>query len=206
MNLDSGISLGDNMTDPGIQISCAITEMVLFFQEISLLLRTADGILENKRFSHLKGTTAVSDSSDSISLPQKWIPDTIYRCYKHPEDPQHIAAFISVILLERESKHWRKQPGHFSEPLITVGWAKFSQNITPEICSWMPKMYLWSQAKVNGKIGYIRSDFSDADKPAGRLLERCLAVPLVDIKSTENLEEKLLNPYFDKMWPPSKNN
>lgn len=188
----------------GKKITDAINDIRFFYSDIALLLKTSDSyLIEKKGFVPFSGSDAISGGSYSINLPDQWIPSTIYRCYKH-SDYDQVVAFISIILFNRDFEEWSTQSNHLREPVISAGWAKFKDEINPSCRAWLPKMFLWSLINPDGKTEHTRTDFTNAPKTTDRIIERCMALPLVEVQNTEHLLTKILNPFCDELMKQGK--
>jgi len=159
----------------------------------SILLQTADSLMiKNGWQSEGQG---VRESSSDLKNSARWVPWTLYRFYKKGEILRR--AFISILLDNQPEDEYG-----LVEPLITAGYF--------DIAAQEHWYYHWSQlyAYVSDKDergdGRIIELPFDADwrkrvpsssvggKPIGAA--KCFAVPLTSVKSSQDLEAKIVSP------------
>ena len=83
------------MSDLCKDIVKAFDQLRAFCQEASVLLTTADSLMNKHEWQAAASTTVTAEGSASLSHPDRWIPWYFFRFYKHDEKT-HILAFISV--------------------------------------------------------------------------------------------------------------
>jgi len=186
----------------GEDITLMMMGVTRMFKDIALLIRTADEHLQGllPKFEPLGDSAVIVEPSTSISFPSKWVPEMVSKIYRHPEDRDHTVAFVSVMLMVRDPGLYTC-PHSFSYPLVSAGWVKFKENINLGCRTWVPKMILWSDTQRDGNTGHCKLFSIENTEKYGRLKERCMAMPLASIGSSDELITKILNPFVEKMWP-----
>lgn len=111
------------MTEDGKKVHEFIKEIRRFSEELTLLLRTVEPLMNEERWITATGNTTYASSSNSLQNAKKWYPFDLFRFYLNPKYPL-ILAFVSIILEEdKGSDESPKTP--ITEPLVTAGYFVF---------------------------------------------------------------------------------
>ena len=156
------------------------------------LLKTAEGWLtdEERGFEPLCGSVALSYGTASIHHPGRWLPHMAFRFFRPEPNDQHRVAFVSVILCPRTpDKHERD----FEEPIVTAGWFRFAEPCEKFTAYWWSGMATWFDIDRDGTLGSWRADPGDTCE-SGTTEQHVLAVPLVEVTSSDVLVERVLKP------------
>lgn len=110
------------MTEDGNKVQEFIKEIRRFSEELTLLLRTVEPLMNEERWITATGNTAYASSSYSLQNAKRWYPFDLFRFYLNPKYPL-ILAFVSIIL---EEDKWMGEPKTpINEPLVTAGYFVF---------------------------------------------------------------------------------
>jgi hypothetical protein len=110
------------MTEGGKKVIEFIKEIRRFSEELTLLLKTAESLMNKDGWITATGNTTYSSSSYSLQEAKKWYPFDLFRFYRNSKYPL-ILAFVSIILEEVE---WMGEPPTpITEPLVTAGYFVF---------------------------------------------------------------------------------
>ncbi len=111
------------MTENGKKIMEFIKEIRRFSEELTLLLKTAESLMNKDGWITATGNTTYSSSSYSLQEAKRWYPFGLFRFYNNSKYPL-ILAFVSIILDEDEGvDEPPKTP--ITEPLVTAGYFIF---------------------------------------------------------------------------------
>lgn len=176
------------MSENGKNAMKLINQIKNLYKEISLVLQTADKLMEDHKWKPKAGNTAVTWSYH-LAYPDWWIPQDIFRFY-FKEGYEHILPFISVILFDRDNET------KLSEPLISAGY--FDYGIGNTITTWE---YWYSHFHIK------QDNFKDDGELAPILLNDpekytfknaySLAKPLMQIYNSQSLLDEIVKPLLD---------
>ena len=109
------------MTEDGIKIIEFIKEIRKFSEELTLLLKNVESLMNEDGWITATRNTTYASSSNSLQEPKKWYPFDLFRFYLNQKYPL-ILAFVSIILDESMDER-SKTP--ITEPLVTTGYFVF---------------------------------------------------------------------------------
>lgn len=184
------------MNDKGKTIVVAIRSLRKFHADVALLLRTADGPLENagwKPCSKKAPNTATSDGSASINEPHKWMPHYTCRFYENDKRPD-IALFISVIMDNLQD------PRLVTEPLVSAGYLRYDAEVTNwewwycTVASWSPEIV---PDGVPHELKPVH--LPKAEETYGVKGGKVLARPLVDVENGDKLKALVVDKLLKEM-------
>ncbi len=178
------------MSTSGPDIYTALLSVRRLHQQVALLLRTADAhLIGEAGFRALCGATALADGTASIHHPDKWLPNTAFRYYQR-QDAEDIVLFASVIMCPRGPEHHKRR---WVEPLVSAGWLRLAEPATKWNQYGWANMIVWTDVPRDGTLSrWVAPGGQPHDN--GSLEQRCLAVPLVEITTTEALVDRVLEP------------
>jgi hypothetical protein len=183
------------VNETGRQILNGLAEMRRLFGQISLLIQTADTVLAEEGWSCISGNRC-TELTGHIRRPEKWAPRIIYSFYslskdsEPPDGKRNVILFLGVLL--DQERAW----GGFQEPWLTFGVDEFLPNIrytyedeviAPLIDQRDPDgaFHTWDHEKDEGK--------------AERLIyQSAAALPLVSVKSEEDIRRLVIDPLLNK--------
>ena len=177
------------MSDEGKQILEATRNFRTYLENVGKLLSTAGAMLEKHGYEIYSNTASVG-VSNSIEWPKKWIPRDAFRFFTHNNG--RILVVISVILDDIE------YPNSLGQPLVSAAWFKYRK----EVGDWKWK---FSRIILNGQEYSLDGKMMDVPPETEIMGEykilssQALAVPLVDIQSERDIEEKIISPLVESL-------
>jgi hypothetical protein len=140
-------------------------------------------------FEAMCGATALADGTASIHQPDKWMPNTAFRYYTK-KGLENTVVFASVIICPRGPEHHVRP---WVEPLVSAGWLRLAAPPGTWNRYWWANMITWTGVDRDGTLSrWAASDGKPCEN--GSLEQRCLAVPLVEITTTDALVGRVLAP------------
>lgn len=178
------------MSEDGKNIIAMLRQLRRLCEQISLLLKTADGLMTEEGW---KATPEINyifaGLSYTLSRPRFWIPQDFFRFYKN-DDLRHILAFVSVVLDDAENEK------NLQEPLLTVGW--FDYGSGNEVGNrWQYSYARWHlKMPERNNDGRLLSADSKAWPKESLPFTRVstLGVPLTSIADAEGLKSRIIDP------------
>jgi hypothetical protein len=113
------------MTEDGKKVIEFIKEIRRFSEELTLLLKTAESLMNKEGWNTATKNTTYASSSNSLQEAKRWYPFDLFRFYRNSKYPL-ILAFVSIIL---EEDNWTAEPPKtpITEPLVTTGYFVFDK-------------------------------------------------------------------------------
>ena len=195
------------MRSDGKNITDLMFEIRKLCEQVAMLLGSADQIVKKEKWISANGSTVTGGNSASINRPRAWFPEYFCRFYENENLPSFLY-FISVILDNREnSGHYAaKNVGQFSEPIITSGYYDYGENKVGKWDHWRCRWHVYSDdPDYKGEIfTTIPKEplFSGNEKNFKQL--NSLAIPLMYINNSNDLQSKLIDPLFKHMRTNNK--
>ena len=179
------------MSDEGKQILEATRNFRTYLENVGKLLSTAGAMLEKHGYEIYSNTASVG-VSNSIEWPKKWIPRDAFRFFTHNNG--RILVVISVILDDLGN------PDSLKQPLVSAAWFKYRNRKEAEYWGWNFSRIILSvqEYSLDGKM----MDVPPETEIMGEykiLSSQALAVPLVDIQSERDIEEKIIYPLVESV-------
>lgn len=177
------------MTDLSKNIVDAFEQLRSFCRELSLLLTTADSLMNKAGWEPKASSTITAENSAGISYPDRWLPSCFFRYYKHTE-MSHVLAFISVIVADSDRKVAVPQA------IITGGWVDYGEgNPIPSGWSfWFARWHLWMpDGNTEGRLcsSDPREEWNHTP-PEGIQTASTFGYLLEEITGPADLEEKIV--------------
>ncbi|MDO8567438.1 MAG: hypothetical protein Q7R57_01835, partial [Dehalococcoidales bacterium] len=173
----------------GHQILLGLAETRKFFEQVSLLVRTAEDSLGTEGWEPLFGNKCATNSP-LLHRPKQWMPAEVYRFFVAGEDSEgnkDTVIFIGV-LIDNEGA-W----GGFQEPWITCGIFRF--NTDTDVTKFDHRGWIWSHLDDKHDADGIFHDWESTPEKVqendGLVYEATMALPLVSIDSAESLKHKI---------------
>jgi len=189
----------------GQQILRGLSEMREFFRQVSLLLRTAEDLLYEKGWRDMFNSAKSCDLTSDLGQPGKWMPRDIYRLYITTEDDSRyrdIIVYLSVHLDQEGA--WKG----FKEPWISCGVCKFLADRRPDKVrpSDYIRAHLENEHDPDG-VFWIYSHEAGEEwyDDVGITYEASMALPLVEIRSSEELKQKIMQPLSTQIEEATEN-
>jgi hypothetical protein len=182
-------------SNTGKQILAGLKETRIFFEQVSLLMRTVDVQLFEKEWVNALKTNPKrsSDISSDLNQPQKWMPRMVSRLYINP-DKNNIIVYAGV-LLDAETA-WKG----FDEPWLTGGLFKYlpGKNVMDNpFIEWIDA-HLVDEHNADGK--FYRFSWKKADVGEdGEYYRSTMALPLIEFQSTDDLTTKIIEPLMNEI-------
>lgn len=185
------------LTADGQQILAGLAETRKFFEQVSLLIRTAEDCLRDAGWDNLFGNKC-AEITGHLYKPRSWMPTDIYRFFVASEDSEEnrdLILFVGV-LLDREGA-W----SGFKEPWITCGLYQFSPDVNVrEFRYWdWVRAHLDDQHDPDGDFYVYVCSPEEQQEYDGLMYEAIMALPLVAITSAEDLKQKFIDPLLQEI-------
>ena len=179
----------------GPDIHAALLSVRRFHEHVALLLQTADAHMLENGFKKKYGNTTLAEGSGSLDQPIKWMPHTAFRFYSRKKGATDVVVFASVIMCPRGPESHARP---WKEPLVTAGWLRLAKPVSKWNQYGWANMIVWTDVERDGTLSRW---IPPGGKPCenGSLEQRCLAVPLVEITSTEGLAQRVLAPVIKSL-------
>ncbi|HEY3319878.1 MAG TPA: hypothetical protein VGP72_05305 [Planctomycetota bacterium] len=180
------------MTESTQNLKRAIDALRDVTKQIALLLKTADGLMEEHNWMVRRGNCI--SGSTGIESPFEWIPSYFLRTYSNSDSPQ-VTAYVCVIL----SAPSDDDEVVVKEPLITACWCYWGNVKKPRselLAGWAPS-HLWAEGR-NDDGTIVRTDVKKKwpkDYKSGVTEFYSLALPLDQITSEDDLKAKIIDPF-----------
>ena len=194
------------MNDEGRQIIQSTRNFRRYLKDIALLLLCAEAILNSRGYKAYGGNTKVAIDVRSIdssaNKSETWLPQDAFRFFIHKEK-SNILVVISVILDDLY------KPDSFIQPIVSAAWFDCGKGNTVGN-NWG---YVLSRAilclqnfSLDGKMTEIPPDLIEDYKRLYNhsfslevVSSQALAVPLVDIRTERDIEEKIIKPLVESL-------
>lgn len=179
------------MSKDGENAILLVRQMRILYEEISLLLQTADKYMSKEGWKSKSGNTAVTWSYH-LAYPGYWIPQDIFRFYMK-DGFEHLLPFIAVILFDRNDDN------KITEPLLTGGWFDYGAG---DDCSG------WEYGHAHFHVD--QDNFQTDGELRPMILKNpdkykfkkafSLALPLMDITDSQSLLDSTVKPILKRIW------
>ena len=181
------------MSNEGKQILESTRKFRTYLMNIGQLLSTAGAMLEKHGYK-IDGNTACEGVSRSIGWPGYWFPQDAFRFLKHREN-DHILVVVSVIMDDLEN------PNSIDQPIISAAWFNYGEKVGGNWSYKLSRIILsLQQFSLEGKMVDISPEsLKDFSNSLEILSSQVLAVPLVDIQSEHDIEEKVVKPLIESI-------
>lgn len=158
-------------------------------QQCAALLKAADEFLARDGWENaMKLNIAHAESSASILVPERWLPQEFARLYKNQAYPHNV---IFVALLLDDDKFGDYQ---LEEPLATAGWVELSEALETTTYWWCRLHGYRPNRRNDGSVQSLEAKDLTWSNKANFVRASTLGLPLVSLKSIEALREQLLQP------------
>ncbi len=181
----------------GRQILTGLAETREFFQQVSLLIRTAEDSLRDEGWVTLFGNKC-TDITGHLYKPKNWMPTKIFRFFVEEEedgDNKDKVLFVGVLLDGAGS--W----SGFREPWMTAGFYQFDadkKDVTKfDSWGWISAQ-LENEREPDGKFQEYELTSEEREKDY-LVYWTTMALPLVSIDSAQTLKEKIIEPLLQKV-------
>ena len=179
----------------GRQILTGLAETRKLFEQISMLIRTAEDILRDEGWETLFGNKC-ADITGHLYKPARWMPSEVYRFFVAGEDSEvdkDKVLFVGVLLEDKGG--W----GGFREPWVTCGLYQF--NADKDVSKFTH--WSWVAAHLEYKYdpdgAFHESEFTSEEQEDGLVYMATMALPLVSLDSAQALKEKIIEPLLQNI-------
>ena len=176
------------MTDQGKNLILAINQIRDYFEKISLLLTTADSLMDEHGWKPAQGSSTRTYGSAALYAPRQWIPYELFRFYKH-DNFRHLLTCISVIVDNNDGQN------EIDEPLI-IG-TIFNYKPKTEVDKWDYWYARWHLSAPNrlddGEMIEFDPNLGREEKdkyPVNSI--HSMALPLMMIQDSDSLKESVI--------------
>lgn len=175
------------MSDDGKQILESTRNFRRFLENVGKLLSTAEAMMKKHGYESY-GKTSCSGGSNSIDWPNYWFPQEAFRFLKHKNG--RILVVISAILDDINS------PDSLTQPLVSAAWFKYGEEVGDKWSYNLSRIILKVQEySLDGIMNAIPAEItSEISSSVEISSSQALAVPLVNIQSERDIEEKIIFP------------
>jgi len=178
------------MNDTGKNIVAAVNDFQALFDQIGILLQTADAQMEKREW--LSRSNQCVSVSTSVENPDRWFPKFMYRVYYHKRI-KSIVGFVSILL----NDVFEDALLPVTEPLLSAGWydyGKGNKASKGQYQGWTVCHVDHVNRRDDGTVMQnTDKKWLDYDK-WGIESFNSLALPLVSIQSAEDLIKRVIVP------------
>lgn len=168
-----------------------------FCGNVGTLLTKANELMKEGGWDHIWRRTPVLEICDDLDDPNCWLPDTFF-CYYEQTD-SHILPFIVVLVDDLCSDDY--EPDRVKEALISAGWLEYAAG-TNARDEWDKDLavhysHLWMKDRRDDGTscsGDARDVWENDEIEAGTVKVTTFALPLGEISTTDELDEKIVQP------------
>jgi hypothetical protein len=175
------------VSETGKNIVNGFRELRKFCREVALLLKAANGFMQENDWTPFRKTTVVGNSSGSLDYPDEWLPTDFSRFYEH-RIFRHLLPYVAVLVEQLD------EPSRIEQALLSVGWIDYGAGNAVgdweyHFCNW--HLFMRDRAD-NGKLCSEdpRQTWPDEPPPAGVVKATTFAFPL-DETTAETLRENI---------------
>jgi hypothetical protein len=177
------------MTSDGANVVATLRHLRTFYQEIGLLLGSADNLIEKHSWKPT-GSLVYGGMSYTLSEPQKWLQQDIFRLYRS-EHSKNVLMFVTVIVDDIE------KPSRVTEPLLTAGCFNYPSEkelgIQLQHFNYsLPRGHLNMPGRIDD--GTIITAEHNPTPTSGFVTATTIGMPLLSIENTTALEQRIINP------------
>ncbi len=190
------------MNQESSKILNLMSEVRGFFEQIAILLKTYDQIVDESGWS-ANDSTVTGGNSASINNPKSWAPEFLCRFYLNNKY-SHILLYTCVIIDNRDNNEsYPADNKKDFEPIITSGYYDYGKKNTAKDWNvWRSRWHIYSEdPNYDGTIYTFdpntNYDFTEKESNFKKL--RSLALPLVDIQNSNDLKIKVINPLLSDL-------
>ena len=194
------------MSDDGKQILESTRNFRSYLENIGKFLSTTKDMLSKLGYETAYDKTAVYAESASLDNPQKWLPETVFQFLQHKEN-KHILLGISVIVDDLTGSE------SITQPVISVLWFDYGKgndikkgeerrkknNRNTWLYKFSKLILRVKNTDLSGGMNDIYPELKDYFEEFGILASQALIVPLVDIQSERDIEEKIISPLVESL-------
>lgn len=187
----------------GKQIITGLSDTRRFFEQVSLLIRTAEEFLRDEGWDTLFGNKC-ADITGHLYKPRKWMPAEVYRFFVAGEDSEEnrdMVLFVGVLL--DSDGAW----GGFKEPWVTCGLYQFNTEKfdVRKFGDWdWVRTHLNGQYDADGEFKPEKPTSEDQEEWGDLVYQATMALPLTAIDSAQALKDKILEPLLQKVVSVNK--
>jgi len=187
--------------EKGQLILRGLAEARKFFEQVSLLIRTAEEMLEENGWKPDTNSNKSSDISSHLLKPDEWMPRWVSRFFKSDE---HIDLLLYIGVLLDQTGGW----AGFREPWVTCGLFQYLPEKIEMSEDWELE---WVTAHLDQKRDPDGSFYECAyeleeQESEGILREWTMALPLIEIGNAEELKRKFIEPLLNQVNKISQEN
>ena len=177
------------MSDDGKQILQSTRNFRAYMENIGKLLSTAGAMLEKHNYEIYSNKASVG-VSNSIEWPNYWVPQDAFRYLTHKNG--RILVVISVILDDLGN------PDSLEQPLVSAAWFKYRKEVGDWKWNFSRIILSLQEYSLEGKMMDIPLE-TEIMGEYKILSSQALAVPLVEIQSERDIEEKIITPLVESL-------
>jgi hypothetical protein len=182
------------MSTIGQEILEGLRETRKFFEQVSLLIITTEGLLGQSGWNNALPSSKSFNITSDFNQPKKWMPRLVSRFYKN-EEVADILVYTGV-LLDPEIA-WQG----FEEPWFTCGLFQFvpgKLSVDYDSLSWVTE-HLEAKLEPNGNFYKYLYNKKDPKEWEEGVLRLSMAVPLVEFKNPDDIKNKAIDRLFGEL-------
>jgi len=184
----------DKMNTIGQEILEGLRETRKFFEQVSLLMITTEGLLGQNGWNNALPSSKSFNVKSDFNQPKKWMPRLVSRFYIN-EEFADILVYTGV-LLDPEI-YWQG----FEEPWFTCGFYQFIHgklSVDYDSLSWITD-HLESKLNPDGKFyKYLYNQKNPKEWEEG-VFRLSMAVPLVEFKNPDDIKNKVIDRLLEEL-------
>jgi len=175
----------------GTELLASIKSMRAFLGDVSMLLQTADKLMEAQAWEGLWGANSLFEMSYRVGSGTSWMPREAVRVYRNESRYAQIMAMVSV-LLDDDAVDYK-----LDQPVVSAS-CYVMQPGKKELLYWNCRWFGWWELEADGTVERIGKDDKDAAwKPSWGWDEmHVFGRPLVEITDEAKLKELIIDPLF----------
>jgi hypothetical protein len=183
------------MCETGRNIVNGFRELREFCNQVSLLFRTADGLMLQAEWRPIPRSSVVGSGSGAVDAPDWWLPFDLSRFYRHGDFP-HLLPYIVVNLDDPE----KENETEIDEALLSAGWLDYGVGKKCESWDyWYCRAHLyWESRDDSGKLTTLTNPKS-WDFPSAITKVSTFAYPLQEITTPDMLNKRIVQRLLDEM-------
>lgn len=181
------------MNENSRNIATAFDQLRSFCQEASLLLRTADGLLNEAEWQN-EGRNVTSATNMGVDEGHRWIPFDMFRFYKK-QSQLHLLVFVAVNVADPYGD------SELDQALVTAGWLDYGQGeqVGNNWAYRYARLHLMLPERKDD--GQVRITSTPNHPKITHTIQRAatLGLPIDTIADADDLKSKIIAPLLESI-------
>jgi hypothetical protein len=178
------------LSETGANIVKGFQELRKFCRQVSVLLKTADGMMREQDWKPIPRSSVTGNSSGKVDEPDLWLPTEFSRFYLSTGCPR-LLTYIAVIV-EHVDDEWP-----IEEAILSAGCLAFEPGHSWKGEYWFSHLHLEMETlKTDGTPcrEHPQETWTDEQPPVGLETVTTFARPLDEFVNSDSLRKKLVDP------------